>query len=368
MSEAIIEDERIEADQQLDKLNVTVDIVREGSIGEEEEEEIKREQEEENEVTIKGVSEEESANEGSVTTEDTAPQRKDLKKKRKEVEKTEHKKPNIKVGSRLADYIKAPVPVKPKDENTEAAKNKRNMGPKVKAAKSSDAKAKGGKDNGTEEKRKKEKVEKEPPKIIKRSPPKSKWDSIMSQIEADKTVVKPKAEVKSKLEAYLSTPPPPPKKEAAPKEKPKKKLPSLPTPDFSKVKSKLNLGAPVALIRRESSPATNKKDSSKGNVSGDILRRLSSVTSNGSSNAPKLDLNDSVGSSVLGSAISSVRSSRSDLAGADGEGESSVPNTPRKQQKPSSKCSGRGNLVWNMLTKSNSASDIKLSLCKHFSL
>ncbi|XP_056010195.1 microtubule-associated tumor suppressor 1 homolog isoform X6 [Ostrea edulis] len=335
MSDAIIEDERIEADQQLDKLNVTVDIVRESLV--EDVEERGGEQEEENEVTVKEVSEEESANEGSVTTEDTISQRRDIRKKRREIEKTEHKKPNIKVGSRLADYIKAPVPVKPKDENTEAAKNKRNMGPKLKAAKSSDAKVKGGKDNGTEEKRKKEKMEKEPPKIIKRSPPKSKWDSIMSQIEAEKTVVKPKAEVKSKLEAYLSTPPPPSKKEVVPKEKPKKKLPSLPTPDFSKVKSKLNLGAPVALIRRESSPAAGKKDSPRGNVSGDVLRRLSSVASNGSSNAPKLDLNDSVGSSVLGSAISSVRSSQSDLAGVDGGGESSVPSTHRMLQKPSNK-------------------------------
>ncbi|XP_061183993.1 CAP-Gly domain-containing linker protein 1-like isoform X2 [Saccostrea echinata] len=342
VSDTVIEDERIEADQQLDKLNVTMDIVRESSSEEkeaEDNEEKKEEPDEENEVTVKEVSEEESADEGSVTIEETKPQK---KKKKKEAEKVEHKKPNIKVGSRIADYIKAPVPVKPKDENTEAAKNKRNMGPKGKAARLNDSKTKGGKEEGNEERKKKEKVEKEPPKIIKRTPPKSKWDSIMSQIEADKNVAKPKSEVKSKLESYLSTPPPPSsKKETAPKEKPKKKLPTVPTPDFSKVKSKLNLGAPVALIRRESSPAAGKKDSPRGGVSGEVMRRLSSVASNGSSKAPKLDLNDSASSSVLGSAISSVRSSQSDLAGVDGGGESSVPSTPKTVQKPSNKTLGR---------------------------
>ncbi|XP_062603207.1 uncharacterized protein LOC134264979 isoform X2 [Saccostrea cucullata] len=343
VSDTVIEDERIEADQQLDKLNVTMDIVRESSSEEkeaEDSEEKREEPDEENEVTVKEVSEEESADEGSVTIEEAKPQR---RKKKREAEKVEHKKPNIKVGSRIADYIKAPVPVKPKDENTEAAKNKRNMGPKGKAARLNDSKTKGGKEEGNEERKKKEKVEKEPPKIIKRTPPKSKWDSIMSQIEADKNVAKPKSEVKSKLESYLSTPPPPPKKETtAPKEKPKKKLPTVPTPDFSKVKSKLNLGAPVALIRRESSPAGGRKDSPRGGgVSGEVIRRLSSVASNGSSKAPKLDLNDSASSSVLGSAISSVRSSQSDLAGVEGGGESSVPSTPKTVQKPSNKTVGR---------------------------
>lgn len=320
---------------------MTVDITRDRGQPQEEEaedlEERDEEPEEENEVTVKEVSEDESGDEGSVTAEDARQaQKRDVKKKKKEAEKVEHRKPNIKVGSRIADYIKTPVPVKSKDDNTEAAKNKRNMGPKGKAAKLLEMKTKAVKEEVAEVRKRREKVEKEPPKIIKRTPPKSKWDSIMSQIDAEKNVAKPKAEVKSKLESYLSTPPPPTAKEVATKEKPKKKLPSLPTPDFSKVKSKLNLGSPVSAIRRESSPATSKKNSPRSNFTGDVVKRLSSVASNGSSNAPKLDLNDSVGSSLLGSAISSVRSSHSDLAGIDGGGESSVPGTPRTVQKPSS--------------------------------
>ncbi|XP_065931914.1 CAP-Gly domain-containing linker protein 1 isoform X5 [Magallana gigas] len=344
--DTVEEDERIEADQQLDKLNVTVDITRDRGQPQEEAEDLEErveEPEEENEVTVKEVSEDESGDEGSVTAEDARQaQKRDVKKKKKEAEKVEHRKPNIKVGSRIADYIKTPVPVKSKDDNTEAAKNKRNMGPKGKAAKLLEMKAKAVKEEVAEVRKRREKVEKEPPKIIKRTPPKSKWDSIMSQIDAEKNVAKPKAEVKSKLESYLSTPPPPTaKKEVATKEKPKKKLPSLPTPDFSKVKSKLNLGSPVSAIRRESSPATSKKNSPRSNFTGDVVKRLSSVASNGSSNAPKLDLNDSVGSSLLGSAISSVRSSHSDLAGIDGGGESSVPGTPRIVQKPSNKAVGK---------------------------
>jgi len=228
-------------------------------------------------------------------------------RKKKEVEKVEHKKPNINVASRLADYIKAPLPVKVKEEPKPKSNEKKNLSKVIEEndkVKQSDIE---------NEKNIKKKVEKEPPKIIKRTTPKSKWGNIMSQIEENQTKPKPKKEVKSSLQEYLSTPVPviPKKEEKKAEIKPKK---TIPKPDYSKVKSKLNLAPPSAPVsRRNLSPRPGDKPGS---------RRHSSITSCSSAlqALPKLGLNDSCSSSVLGSGISSVRSSHSDLnAAVEGE-------------------------------------------------
>ncbi|XP_069129978.1 restin homolog isoform X2 [Argopecten irradians] len=256
-------------------------------------------------------------------------------KKKKEVEKIEYKKPNVNVKSRLGDYIKAPLPVKVKEELKEPPKAKQNTESKKKNSKEDTDKSK---QNGveSEERNRRKKVEKEPPKIIKRTPPKSKWGNIMSQIEEDKGKVKPKAEVKSKLETYLSSPTPTPvvkKEEVAKEPKVKIKLPTVPKPDYSKVKSKLGLGAPAPVIKRDRSPVPGGRDQSPrpGRTKGDNSRRPSSVSSAGST-VPKLDLNDSLGSSVLDSALSSARSSQSETSRPDKTDEES--NTPRPGSKP----------------------------------
>lgn len=242
------------------------------------------------------------------------PENRSRRQRKKEVEKVEYKKPNLNVGSRLSEYINAPLPVKPKDDpNTEEAKNKKNIFskkkilPKTVVDEAESSKAE-------KEERIKKKVEKEPPKIVKRTPPKSKWGDIMSQIESNKEQSPtPKIEVKSKLQAYLSTPAPVVvvKKETESKKesKVKKKLPATPTPDYSKIKSRLNIGAPAA-IKREHSPGPSKRDQSpRGRLVADVARRLSSVSSVNS----KIDLNESIGSSVIGSVVSSTRGSQSDL-------------------------------------------------------
>lgn len=103
-----------------------------------------------------------------------------MKKKKKEVEKVEYRKFNIKVGFRLVDYIKILVFVKFKDDNIEVVKNKRNMGLKGKVVKLFEMKVKVVKEEVVEVRKRREKVEKELLKIIKRIFFKSKWDSIMS--------------------------------------------------------------------------------------------------------------------------------------------------------------------------------------------
>ncbi|XP_021371243.1 microtubule-associated tumor suppressor 1 homolog isoform X2 [Mizuhopecten yessoensis] len=260
-------------------------------------------------------------------------------KKKKEVEKIEYKKPNVNVKSRLGDYIKAPLPVKAKEEVRESPKPKQNTESKKKNSKEDADKSKQNSGEGvSEERNTRKKVEKEIPKIIKRSPPKSKWGNIMSQIEEEKGKVKPKSEVKSKLETYLSTPaptPPPPKKEEATKEaKVKIKLPAVPKPDYSKVKSKLCLGPPPPIIKRDRSPSGGGRAQSPrpGRLSkGENSRRPSSVSSAGSI-VPNLDLNDSLGSSVLDSALSSARSSQSETSRTSKTEEEST--TPRPGGKP----------------------------------
>lgn len=103
-----------------------------------------------------------------------------MKKKKKEVEKVEYRKFNIKVGFRIVDYIKILVFVKFKDDNIEVVKNKRNMGLKGKVVKLLEMKVKVVKEEVVEVRKRREKVEKELLKIIKRIFFKSKWDSIMS--------------------------------------------------------------------------------------------------------------------------------------------------------------------------------------------
>lgn len=103
-----------------------------------------------------------------------------MKKKKKEVEKVEYRKFNIKVGFRIVDYIKILVFVKFKDDNIEVVKNKRNMGLKGKVVKLFEMKIKVVKEEVVEVRKRREKVEKELLKIIKRIFFKSKWDSIMS--------------------------------------------------------------------------------------------------------------------------------------------------------------------------------------------
>ncbi|XP_067663713.1 microtubule-associated tumor suppressor candidate 2 homolog isoform X3 [Haliotis asinina] len=246
--------------------------------------------------------------------------------KKKSAEKViEHKKPNLKVRSSLADYIRAPVPTKPKEEKVDEAKLKKNVMNKKRAdnkktdvGKSPESAIVKTDENTTESKRIRPKIEKEPPKPIKRTPPKSKWDNIMSQLDSSKVPKpKPKSEIKSKLEMYLATPVPvaPKKEKEAKKEtKPRTKLVSSPKPDYSKVKSKLSISTPPPL-KREQSPVTNKSQRMK---SPRPLPRLS----NGNIH---LDLSESFDNSVH----SSARSSRTDLSVDIIE---NVPESPRESK------------------------------------
>ncbi|CAC5377983.1 unnamed protein product [Mytilus coruscus] len=291
-----VEDERIEADQQLDPLGG------------------KNQEKESAKAEIPQVNIEIVDQDGTTTT--TTDEKKDedvetdankessktprkMTPKKKELEKSDYKKP--KVASRLADYINQPVPELSEEEKLERAKNRKNKFQKnvVKKVEKEDK-------NTSHSEERHKKVEKEPPKIIKRTPPKSKWDAVMNKIENNQSAPpKPKTEVKSKLQEYLSAPTPVKKETEI---KPPKKVSNMPTPDYSKIKSKLNLAAPPPVAKK----IDNKKKSKLPGPGN--LKRHSSVSSNASS-LMKLDLNDSVGSSsqVFGSALTSARSSCSDL-------------------------------------------------------
>ncbi|XP_033744312.1 uncharacterized protein LOC117330198 [Pecten maximus] len=315
-------------------LKVTVEVVDDASS-------VVVETEVKGEVSVTSQSEEKNEENQNVSKDksDTGTTKNKFKfKKKKEVEKIEYKKPNVNVKSRLGDYIKAPLPVKVKEEVKEPPKAKQNTESKKRNSKEDAEKSKqNGGEGVSEERNRRKKVEKEPPKIIKRTPPKSKWGNIMSQIEEDKGKVKPKAEVKSKLETYLATPaptPPPKKEEVAKESKVKIKLPAVPKPDYSKVKSKLGLAAPSPAIKRDRSPSGGGRDQSPRpgrGAKGENSRRPSSVSSAGSI-VPKLDLNDSLGSSVLDSALSSARSSQSETSRQDKTDDEL--NTPRPGSKP----------------------------------
>lgn len=124
----------------------------------------------------------------------------------------------------------------------------------------------------------KSKQEKVVPKVIKRAAPKSKWDSIMNKIETNKENVKlkPKVEVKSKLETYLSQKPTIPVREKKPvKETTPKKVTHIPLPDYSKVKSKLfSATASSATKQRQ----LNHKKSDVENVLQEMSEDIGSST------------------------------------------------------------------------------------------
>lgn len=208
----------------------------------------------------------------------------------------EFKKPNTtNVVSKLSEYLKTPVPVKPREDkaNTEEAKNKRNsLKGKIDLSKVTSKVGnksiieENKKVNGEADKKEVEiaVVEKEPVKKIKRTPPKSKWDAIMSQIDNKKEQekVKPKTEVKSKLDAFLHVPPPAPVKKEEPKPKPKRRISSA-IPDYSKVQSKLKYTAPPAKPKDEESPGKAKAEvTDKRKSITDSPRRKPSTSKNGS--------------------------------------------------------------------------------------
>ncbi|KAL4230864.1 Microtubule-associated tumor suppressor candidate 2 [Mactra antiquata] len=210
----------------------------------------------------------------------------------------EFKKPNTtNVVSKLSEYLKAPVPTKPREDkaNTEEAKNKRNsLKGKIDFSKvqskigNKSVIEENKKVNGEVEKKEVEVVEKEPVKKVKRTPPKSKWDAIMSQIDNKKEQekVKPKSEVKSKLEALLHAPPPAVVKKEEPKPKPKRRISSA-IPDYSKVQSKLKYTAPPAKPKEEESPGKTKNEvNEKKRSITDSPKRKPSVSKNSSPARP----------------------------------------------------------------------------------
>ncbi|XP_063419334.1 CAP-Gly domain-containing linker protein 1-like isoform X4 [Mytilus trossulus] len=283
------EDERIEADQQLDQ-----DLDQEA--GKAEVPLVNIEIVDQDDTTPTEEKKDEDV-ETDANKESSKTPRK-MTPKKKELEKSDYKKP--KVASRLADYINQPVPELSEEEKLERAKNRKNKFQKkvVKKVEKEDK-------NTSQLENRHKKIEKEPPKIIKRTPPKSKWDAVMNKIEDNQSAPpKPKTEVKSKLQEYLSTPTPVFKKET--EIKPPKKVSNMPTPDYSKIKSKLNLAAPPPAAKK-----VDNKKKSKLPAPGN-LKRHSSISSNASS-LMKLDLNDSGSSQIFGSALTSARSSFSDL-------------------------------------------------------
>ena len=194
------------------------------------------------------------------------------KKKKFNVVK-DFKKPNTtNVVSKLSEYLKAPVPVKPKEDkdNTVEAKNKRNSLKGKVDLNGSKLESKENEEKKAEEKKEKEVIEKEPVKKVKRTPPKSKWGAIMSQIDDKKDEVKPKKEVKSKLAELLKAPPPPVIKKEV--EKPKNKWDAIMSQIDSKkdeekskpkaeVKSKLAelLKAPPPVSKKEVEPKPKRR-------------------------------------------------------------------------------------------------------------
>lgn len=199
----------------------------------------------------------------------------------------EHKKVVKSASSRLADYIKSPLPpAKPKKEKNIEHVTKKSNASNTKANKAvgknqghSNVVDQSKGDTGEEKRERKPKPVKEETPKVKRIAPKSKWGNIMSRIEANKDTVKvkPKTEIKSSLAVYLCSPTTPnnnpthtnekeqetnkQKEEPAPKPKPKPKLVKHPKPDFSNIKSKLN----IALPPRQPKPRERSTSPSHGN-------------------------------------------------------------------------------------------------------
>lgn len=242
---------------------------------------------------------------------------------KKKMDVIDHKLPNTKVASKLADYFKAPSPARCAKEDKEESENKiakniKNIAAASKKRNNSNSKAdnsnrasslernSGGgsninmgnkkqldenEENSKNRKKSQEKVEKPKPPVIKRTPPKSKWGDIMSQIDNSKSAKpKPKSEIKSSLAAYLNsplpttpaagstdaivntlngvvvegggsggTPMPAPRKEFKSRHKPLP--PPPPKIDLSKVKSKLSFPTAASVkkkvSKRDPSPASS---------------------------------------------------------------------------------------------------------------
>lgn len=219
--------------------------------------------------------------------------------------KSDHRKPNVSgVVSRLADYIKSPLPVKLADDHgsLESGKNKKNL-------KKSNSENKKTIENNLNDSglkvieikpMEKKKMVKDVPKIIiKKSTPKSKWGNIMSQIEANKEdKPKPKVDVKSKLETHLHSTPPPKvnlnrrDNDVKKEKKTVKKIQSSPIPNYNKVKSKLNL-APTPTGKQESLLPAQRSNT-------ELKRKLLSRKTSGLISG-QLDLSESCTSSQFSS-------------------------------------------------------------------
>lgn len=208
---------------------------------------------------------------------------------KKRSENVDHKLPNINVTSKLADYIKAPLPAKPKEEKEAKKARNKAVNKKSNAQEGEHKAAKEDISTSRHSSPEREPVIIAKPKpIIKRAPPKSKWGNIMSQIEASKDTVKPKpkSEIKSSLAAYLSAPVPQlpadqtsggtkteqPQNTNVKKKEFVKRIKDLPPPppklDLSKVKSKLNVptaaSAVKAMPKRDRSPGVKVRNTSPG--------------------------------------------------------------------------------------------------------
>lgn len=284
---------------------------------------------------------------------------------RRRSENIDHKMPNTNVVSRLADYIKSATPLKQKDDKEKEPKKKvskntknsiqKRMGAiemtnnksRLNCSRPSSVDRGNNKGDNSVERVKVEKPEK-PKAIVKRTPPKSKWGNIMSQIEASKDIAKPKpkSEIKSSLAAYVNAPASQllsgigdsnsvivnmAKTDQAPnqqrKEFVKSKLKQLPPPppkiDLSKVKSKLNVSTSSSTVkttpRREQSPSTANKMKTSARAAGKSPARHAEASLHKEAETSKR-LSD--GSIVLmmrrfAGSVGSTKTSRTDISVCD---------------------------------------------------
>ncbi|XP_064636975.1 CAP-Gly domain-containing linker protein 1-like isoform X3 [Lineus longissimus] len=177
------------------------------------------------------------------------PKNKTKKPPKKTVDVSPPKKPDVsKVRSSLADYINTPPPPpKPKPKEKEPDKVTKNIINKKKIESKLDC---GTKTPLRTEKRSPDKSspESDPPKIVKRTPVKNKWDDIMSKISENKeTKPTPKKEIKSRLDNHMPVAPvvrvsKVEKREVKndSKELAKRRLSAPVVPNYSAVKSKLS--------------------------------------------------------------------------------------------------------------------------------
>ncbi|XP_013387284.1 microtubule-associated tumor suppressor candidate 2 isoform X2 [Lingula anatina] len=232
------------------------------------------------------------------------PKRTSSPRNKKTPEKSELKKPNTKVSSRLADYIHKPVAEKSNDKSKDAvdSKLKKNASNKQKIEGREIAKTQS--EDKKSFRRSPTPKKEEPKKIIKKAPVKNKWDNIMSQLEASKEQDKhkPKSEVKSKLAPMIEASPvtthsPAAKNSPRARSGSNEKRASTPKADYTKVKSRIDTHSSVPIQKRKVSPR----------LSAGLTKERREST---------------------GSQMSSTRSSRSDLNASVIES---------KQEKPSNK-------------------------------